>query len=245
MVSGVKVIKGGGRVKRPEHRPPWRANRSATPNDRLIMGAGASGGRAGQHSDNPYPYLIHAGIKTVMPSTPSDAKGLLTSAICENDPVAFFIPVRLSAMRGPVVEQRCPIPLAQGEVKRKGRDVTVVAVGHLVGEAVATAETLIKDNIDVEVWDPRSLLPLDRVGLVDTVKKTGRVILFDDSHRSCGYAAELSSIISETCFRYLKAPIKRISRGDITIPFSEAIEAEVLPNPSHLEQAIRAVLGEE
>jgi pyruvate dehydrogenase E1 component beta subunit len=135
--------------------------------------------------------------------------------------------------------------LAQGEVKRKGRDVTVVAVGHLVGEAVATAETLIKDNIDVEVWDPRSLLPLDRVGLVDTVKKTGRVILFDDSHRSCGYAAELSSIISETCFRYLKAPIKRITRGDITIPFSEAIEAEVLPNPSHLEQAIRAVLGEE
>ena len=211
----------------------------------LIMGAGASGGRAGQHSDNPYPYLIHAGIKTVMPSTPSDAKGLLASAICENDPVAFLIPVRLATMRGPVAERRYAIPLAQGEIKRKGRDISVVAVGHLVGDAMATAEVLIKENIDVEVWDPRSLLPLDRVGLAATVKKTGRVILFDDSHRSWGYAAELSSIISETCFRYLKAPIKRITRGDITIPFSKAIEAEVLPSSSHLEQAIRVLLAEE
>ncbi|MDE0809786.1 MAG: alpha-ketoacid dehydrogenase subunit beta, partial [Alphaproteobacteria bacterium] len=111
----------------------------------LIMGAGASGGRAGQHSDNPYPYLIHAGIKTVMPSTPSDAKGLLATAIREDDPVAFFVPVRLTAMRGPVAEKQYVIPLAQGEVKRKGRDVTVVAVGHLVGDAIAAAEELAKD----------------------------------------------------------------------------------------------------
>ena len=209
----------------------------------LIMGAGASGGRAGQHSDNPYPYLIHAGIKTVMPSTPSDAKGLLATALREDDPVAFFVPVRLTSMRGPVAERQYAIPLAQGEVKRKGRDVTVVAVGHLVGDAIATAEALTKDDIDVEVWDPRSLLPLDRAGLATTVQKTGRVVLFDDSHRSCGYAAELSSIIAENCFRDLKAPIKRVTRADVTIPFGQAIEAEVLPDPHRLERAIRAVVA--
>ncbi|NQV59303.1 MAG: alpha-ketoacid dehydrogenase subunit beta [Alphaproteobacteria bacterium] len=209
----------------------------------LIMGAGASGGRAGQHSDNPYPYLIHAGIKTVLPSTPSDAKGLLATAIREDDPVAFFVPVRLTAMRGPVAEKQYVIPLAQGEVKRQGRDVTVVAMGHLVGEAIASAEVLSQDGIDVEVWDPRSLLPLDRAGLAATVHKTGRVVLFDDTHRSCGYAAELSSIIAENCFRDLKAPIKRVTRADVTIPFGEAIEAEVLPDRRRLERAIRTVMA--
>ena len=144
-------------------------------------------------------------------------------------------------MRGPVAENPYVIPLAQGEVKRNGRDVTVVATGHLVGDAIATAEVLSKDGIDVEVWDPRSLLPLDRAGLAATVRKTGRVVLFDDSHRSCGYAAELSGIIAENCFRDLKAPIKRVTRADVTIPFGQAIEAEVLPDPARLEQAIRAV----
>jgi pyruvate/2-oxoglutarate/acetoin dehydrogenase E1 component len=209
----------------------------------LVMGAGASGGRAGQHSDNPYPYLIHAGIKTVMPSTPADAKGLLAAAIREDDPVAVFIPVRLTATRGPVPEEPYAIPLAQGEVRREGRDITVVAVGHLVSDALATAEALATEGIDIEVWDPRSLLPLDRAGLAETVAKTGRVVLFDDSHRSCGYAAELSSFIAENSFGDLKAPIKRVTRADVTIPFSAAIEAEVLPDRHRLEQAIRAVMA--
>lgn len=208
----------------------------------MVMGCGASGGRAGQHSDNPYPYLIHAGIKSVMPSSPADAKGLLTTAIREDDPVAFFVPVRLMAAHGPVQEEPYAIPLAQGEVKRAGTDVTVVAVGHLVGDAIATAEEMAASGIDAEVWDPRSLLPLDRAGLAASVAKTGRVVLFDDSHRSCGYAAELSSFIAENCFGDLKAPIKRITRADVTIPFGQNIEAEVLPDRQRLEQAIHAVL---
>lgn len=208
----------------------------------MVMGCGASGGRAGQHSDNHYPYLIHAGIKSVMPSTPADAKGLLTAALREDDPVAFFVPVRLMASSGPVAEAPYAIPLAQGDVKREGKDVTVVAVGHLVADAIATAEALAPEDIDVEVWDPRSLLPLDRAGLAETVAKTGRVVLFDDSHRSCGFAAELASIIAESSFGDLRAPIKRVTRADVTIPFGEAIEGEVLPDRRRLEAAIRTVI---
>ncbi|NKB58395.1 MAG: alpha-ketoacid dehydrogenase subunit beta [Alphaproteobacteria bacterium] len=209
----------------------------------MVMGCGASGGRAGQHSDNPYPYLIHAGIKSVMPSTPADAKGLLTTAVREDDPVAVFVPVRLMATKGSVAEEPYAIPLAQGEVKRTGKDVTVVAMGHLVAEALASAEALAADGIDAEIWDPRSLLPLDRAGLAASVAKTGRVVLFDDSHRSCGYAAELSSFIGETCFGDLKAPIKRVTRADVTIPFGQHIEDEVLPDRRRLEQAVHAVMA--
>lgn len=209
----------------------------------LVMGCGAAGGRAGQHSDNPYPYLIHAGIKSVMPATPADAKGLMIAAIREDDPVAMFVPVRLMGARGPVDEAADAIPLAQGTVRREGRHVTVVAVGHLVHDAMASAEALAAEGIEIEVWDPRSLLPLDRAGLAASVAKTGRAVLFDDSSRSCGFAAELASVIGETCFGDLKAPVKRVTRADVTIPFGEQLEMEVLPDPARLEAAVRSVMA--
>ncbi len=212
------------------------------PTTYMVMGCGASGGRAGQHSDNPYPYLIHAGIKSVMPSSPADAKGLLTTAIREDDPVAIFVPVRLMTSRGPVPEEAYAIPLAQGAIKREGHDVTVIATGHLVGDALALADILARQGLGIEVWDPRSLLPLDRAGLAASVAKTGRVVIFDDSHRSCGFAAEISSFIAENCFRELKAPIKRVTRADVTVPFGQHIEEEVLPDTRRLEQAIRIVM---
>lgn len=208
----------------------------------LVMGCGASGGRAGQHSDNPYPYLIHAGIKSVMPATPADAKGLTLAAIAEDDPVAIFVPVRLMGLTGAVAEAPDAIPLAQGTVRRPDRDVTVVAVGHLVHGALETAEALAEEGIEAEIWDPRSLLPLDRDGLTASVAKTGRAVLFDDSHRSCGFAAELAAVIAERCFGELKAPVKRVTRADVTIPFGRAIEDAVLPDRQRLEAAIRAVL---
>jgi pyruvate dehydrogenase E1 component beta subunit len=105
------------------------------------------------------------------------------------------------------------------------------------------AETLAADGIEVEVWDPRSLLPLDRAGLIQSVAKTSRAVLFDDSHRSCGFAAELSGVIAENCFNALKAPVKRVTRADVTIPFGQQIEDEVLPDLHRLEQAIRAVMA--
>ena len=208
----------------------------------LVMGCGAAGGRAGQHSDNPYPYLLHAGIKSVMASTPADAKGLLTAALREDDPVAFFGSVRLAGRSGPVEEESYALPLGQGAVRRSGRDATVVAVGCRVPEALAAADELAGEGIELEIWEPRSLLPLDKAGLCEAVRRTGRLVVFDDSARTCGFAAEVASLAAERCFP-LKAPIKRVTRSDLTLPFSIALEPEILPTRDKLKTAVRAVMA--
>ncbi len=207
----------------------------------IIVGAGAKGGMAGQHSDNPYPYILHGGMKTVIPSTPYDAKGLLVSAIRDDDPVAFFIPINIQGMKGNVPEEEYSIPLGKGEIKKEGKDITVVAVGHLVSIALEVAEKAEIEGRSVEVFDPRTLLPLDRELLKKSVSKTGRVIIFDDSNRTCGYAAEISAFISEECFKYLKAPIKRITRADVPVPFSRTLEEYVLPDEKKLFRAINNI----
>ena len=209
----------------------------------IVMASGARMGMAGQHSDNPYPFLLHAGLKVVCPATPHDVKGLTITAIRENDPVSVFAPAVLLGVRGPVSAEMYEIPLGIGEVKRTGSDVTVVAVGHLVNEALRVAETLAGEGIDIEVWDPRTLLPLDRDGMFASVRKTGRVVVFDDSNRMCGFAAEVASIIAERCAADLVAPVKRVTRADVPIPFSRALEAEVLPSREQLTSAIREILG--
>ena len=207
----------------------------------IIVGAGAKGGMAGQHSDNPYPYILHGGMKTVIPSTPYDAKGLLVSAIRDDDPVAFFLPINIQGMKGYVPEEEYSIPLGKGEIKKEGKDVTVVAVGHLVSIALEVAEKAETEGRSIEVFDPRTLLPLDRELLKKSVSKTGRVIIFDDSNRTCGYAAEISAFISEECFKYLKAPIKRITRADVPVPFSRTLEEYVLPDEKKLFRAINNI----
>jgi len=207
----------------------------------IIVGAGAKGGMAGQHSDNPYPYILHGGMKTVIPSTPYDAKGLLVSAIRDDDPVAFFIPINIQGMKGNVPEEEYSIPLGKGEIKKEGKDITVVAVGHLVSIALEVAEKAEAEGRSIEVFDPRTLLPLDKELLKKSVSKTGRVIIFDDSNRTCGYAAEISAFISEECFKYLKAPIKRITRADVPVPFSKTLEEYVLPDEKKLFRAINNI----
>ena len=207
----------------------------------LIVGAGAKGGMAGQHSDNPYPYILHGGMKTVIPSTPYDAKGLLVSAIRDDDPVAFFLPINIQGMKGYVPEEEYSIPLGKGEIKKEGKDITVVAVGHLVSIALEVAEKAETEGRSIEVFDPRTLLPLDKELLKKSVSKTGRVIIFDDSNRTCGYAAEISAFISEECFKYLKAPIKRITRADVPVPFSKTLEQYVLPDEKKLFRAINSI----
>ena len=207
----------------------------------IIVGAGAKGGMAGQHSDNPYPYILHGGMKTVIPSTPYDAKGLLVSAIRDDDPVAFFLPINIQGMKGSVPEEEYSIPLGKGEIKKEGKDITIVAVGHLVSIALEVAEKAETEGRSIEVFDPRTLLPLDRELLKKSVSKTGRVIIFDDSNRTCGYAAEISAFISEECFKYLKAPIKRITRADVPVPFSRTLEEYVLPDEKKLFRAINNI----
>ncbi|MBI3001919.1 MAG: alpha-ketoacid dehydrogenase subunit beta, partial [Deltaproteobacteria bacterium] len=209
-----------------------------------IVPAGARRGLAGQHSDHPYPLLIHMGMKVVMPSTPRDAKGLLTAAMREDDPVVVFAPVSLLGVKGPVPEEDYVIPLGKAEVKREGTDITVVAVGPLVQEALACAKTLASEGVSIEVVDPRSLLPLDRAMILGSVRKTGRVIIFDDSNRSCGFAAELSAVIAEEAWDALRGPIRRLTRADVPVPFSTPIETYVLPSRDRLLAGCRALLGE-
>ncbi|MER8439820.1 alpha-ketoacid dehydrogenase subunit beta [Mesorhizobium sp. M1312] len=207
-----------------------------------IMVSGTRGGNAGQHSDNPYPYLVHAGFKVVCPSTAYDAKGLMIQAIREQDPVVFIASAMSLPQKGEVPEEIYTVPLGKGQVRRPGTDVTVVAVGHLVPEALAVAESLFEQQgISVEVWDPRTLLPFDRDGLLESVRKTGRVVIYDDTNRSCGYASEVSAVLGEHAFSSLVAPIKRITRADIPMPYNPDLEAAVLPSPKQLDQAIRAV----
>jgi pyruvate/2-oxoglutarate/acetoin dehydrogenase E1 component len=209
----------------------------------LIAGSGARGGMAGQHSDNPYPYILHGGIKTVVPATPRDAKGLVVSAIRENDPVAVFLPVNSMRTRGEVPEEEYTVPLGKGELRRVGKDITVVAVGHMVDTAIGVAEKLESDGVSLEIFDPRSLLPLDRELLKQSVKKTGRVIVLDDSNRTCGFAAEIASFVSEECFEYLKAPVKRVTRADVPVPFSESLESCVLPDEKKLFSAVHKIMA--
>jgi len=208
----------------------------------LIAGAGAKGGMAGQHSDNPYPYILHGGIKTIIPSTPYDAKGLVISAIRDNDPVAVFLPINITGTKGEVPEDIYTIPLGQAEIKRHGEDITVVAVGHLVNVAIKAAEKLEQSGISIEVFDPRTLLPLDKKLLKESVSKTGRLLVIDDSNRMCGFAAEVSAFAAEECFEILKAPIVRVTRADVPVPFSRVMENYVLPDEEKLINAAKKML---
>ena len=209
----------------------------------FLMGAGAGGGRAGQHSDNPYTFLVHAGVKTVCPATPADAKGLMLAAIFEDDPVALVINANLLGTKGDVPAGAERAPLAKGTVRRAGTDVTVCAVGNLVPAALEAADRLAEDGIDVEVWDPRSLLPFDKEGLAASVARTGRLVVADDSARTCGFAAEVAGLVAERCFDSLRSPIKRVTRADVTVPYSTPIEHAMLPAAGEVEAAVRAVAG--
>jgi acetoin:2,6-dichlorophenolindophenol oxidoreductase subunit beta len=209
----------------------------------IVPSSGARGGTAGQHSDNPYSFLLHGGMKVVMPSCACDAKGLLVSAIRDDDPVAVFLPTRVTADKGPVPQEQYTIPLGSADIKRQGTDVTVVAAGHLVQTALSAANKLQEQGISIEVFDPRSLLPFDTQALKKSIAKTGRVVITDESPITCGFASFVSSIIAEDFFSYLKAPVKIVARADVPVPFSQPLEEYVLPNEEKLINAIKEIAG--
>ena len=208
----------------------------------LVTACGAIGSTSGQHSDNAYPYVLHGGMKVLLPSTPYDAKGLIISAIRDNDPVMVFLPQALLGMKGEVPEEPYTIPLGLGEIRNEGSDITVVATGHLVPIAIKVAKEFEKEGLSIEIFDPRTLLPLDVKMLQKSVNKTGKVIIFDDSNRTCGFAAEVSAILAEVCFESLKKPIIRITRADVPVPFSPPMEKFMLPNEEKLKNAIRKLI---
>lgn len=178
----------------------------------LLPAAGWRSGWGAQHSDEPYSLFAHYGVKTVVPATPSDAFGLFVSAIRDDDPVVVFAPIGSLAIRQDVAPgDLVPVPLGTGRVHREGRDVTVVAIGHLVYDALAVADQLA-DQVSIEVFDPRTLYPFDWDALAESLAKTGRLVVIDDSNRTCGMAAEILATATEEM--YLVAPPRRITRPD-------------------------------
>jgi len=207
----------------------------------LLPSSGSRPGWAGQHSDHPYSLFAHVGVKTVVPATPTDAYGLLLSAIRDDDPVILFAPSGAVAQREDVdYETLAPVPLGVARVHRPGTDVTVVAVGHLVHDAIAVADELAGE-ISVEVFDPRTLYPFDWPALAASLERTGRLVVIDDSNRSCGIGAEILATAAEEM--RLVAPPRRISRPDgAVLPFARALDLAVQPSREQLRGAIEAVV---
>jgi acetoin:2,6-dichlorophenolindophenol oxidoreductase subunit beta len=206
----------------------------------IVPGSGARRGLAAQHSDHPYSFFIHAGVKTVVPSTADDAYGLLISSIRDDDPVVFFAPAAVLGRRDEVMDSHV-VPLGQARIHREGRDVTLVAVGHLVHDGLRVAEALEAEGISVEVFDPRTLLPFDHESLATSVRKTGRLVILDDCYHTAGFAAEVAAFAAEHLSDSMRAPIRRVTRADVPIGFALPLELYALPSEARLAAAIRAV----
>lgn len=198
---------------------------------------------AAQHADRPYPQVMNVpGLKIVVPSTPADALGLLKSSIRDDDPVVFFEPLRLWSTKGTVPDGDHLVPLGQAAVCRPGADVTVVAIGDAVVAATRAADGLAGEGVDVEVVDPRTLVPLDKATILASVAKTGRLVIADPAHKTCGAAAEISAIVAEEGFGTLRAPIVRVVAPDVHPPFSQALEPMMYPTPDRIAAAVRTVV---
>jgi len=203
----------------------------------------ANGGGVGfgaQHSQSTEAWTAQIpGLKTVSPSGPSEAYGLLKSAIRDDDPVLFFEHKALYAAKEDVEPNGIPIPLGRSRIARVGDDVTVAALGAMVGKALEAAERLAADGIGVEVLDLRSLVPLDAVSVVDSVRRTGRFITVEESPRQFGWGGELVSIVADECFFELDAPVRRLAAPGIPLPATAWMERDVIPQAARVEAAIR------
>jgi len=187
-------------------------------------------------------YANFPGLKVVMPSTPADAKGLLKSAIRDDDPVIFIEQERMYGNKGEVPEDaEFTVPLGVADVKREGSDATIVARSLMVPIALKAAEELEKQGVSVEVVDPRTIRPLDIETIVNSVKKTNRVVVAEESHAFCGVGAEISAQITEHAFDYLDAPVKRISAADAPMPYAKNLEKLAIPDVERLIAAVREV----
>ncbi|WP_298786267.1 alpha-ketoacid dehydrogenase subunit beta [uncultured Marinococcus sp.] len=203
--------------------------------------SGSGTGAAAQHSQSLEAWVAHVpGLKVVQPSTASDAKGLLKAAIADPNPVIFYEHKLLYKTEEHVPEEAYTIPLGEADVKREGTDVTIVATAVMVHKALEAAEKLAEEGIDVEVIDPRTLVPLDEQTIVDSVKKTGRVIVVHEAVKRGGYGGEIASMIAESeAFDYLDAPIRRLGALPIPVPYNPALEKAMVPQVDDIMQAAR------
>jgi pyruvate dehydrogenase E1 component beta subunit len=210
----------------------------------VIRTQGGAGSCAGaQHSKSLEAWIAHIpGVRVAMPSTPFDAKGLLKSAIQDKKLTVVIEHKQLYNTRGPVPEEEYTIPFGKADVKRRGTDITVVATSRMVLEALSAAEMLSKDGIDIEVVDPRSLRPLDKKTILESVAHTHRAMVVHEAWRTGGFGAEIAAMISEEGFDYLDGPVTRLAGTDIPIPYSPALEPHVIPNAETIAAQIRKVL---
>lgn len=217
-------------------------------------------GRAAQHSQSLEAWFVHTpGLKVVMPSTPYDAKGLLKTAIRDDNPVIFFEHKLLygagsaggkaqtalgsiSSTFKPAPEEEYLIPFGIADVKRKGNDVTIVATSYMVHKSLKVADFLQSEGISIEVIDPRTLVPLDKNTIIKSVAKTGRLVIVSEDVLSCGITSEISSIVSEEAFSYLNAPIKRVAVKNTPIPFAPGCEKKAIPQEEDIIDAIKSIL---
>ena len=212
----------------------------------LVIRTHGGGGRgnAAQHSQNLEAWFLHVpGLKIAMPSTPADAKGLLASAIREDNPVLFIEHKLLYATKGTVPDGEHLVPLGEADVKRPGRDLTIVTISHMVQKALRAALRLAAQGIEAEVIDLRTLAPLDLGTVLRSVRKTNRVVIAHEACRRGGFGGELAAQIQEEAFDFLDAPIQRVGALDVPIPYSKPMEEYVIPDEERIVTAARRVLG--
>lgn len=213
----------------------------------VIRGPGSAAHQLGaQHSQSLESWFCHVpGLKVVAPATAQDAKGLLKSAIRDHNPVIFIEAQLLYGTKGEVPDGDYTIPLGVAEVKRQGRDVTIVAYSKMLLVALEAAEQLSREDIDVEVIDPRTLRPLDLPAIVNSVKKTGRLIVVEEGWRFCGLGAQIAESVYTAAFDYLDAPIVRVTGEDVPMPYSRPLEDAAIPDVPRVVAAVRSVCGTE
>jgi acetoin:2,6-dichlorophenolindophenol oxidoreductase subunit beta len=205
---------------------------------------GAGRGNAAQHSQSLEAWFCHIpGLKVVTPSTPADAKGLLKSAIRDDNPVIFLEHKALYFTRGAVPDGDVTVALGVADLKRVGRDITVVGVHTMVGKALQAADELAADGIELEIIDPRTLVPLDEEAIVESVKKTGRLIVTHEAYTRGGYGSEIISRVVEAAFDYLDAPPLRVCARDVPVPYSSVLETAALPQVGNVVAAARTLMN--
>ncbi len=205
---------------------------------------GAMGGAAAQHSETVYAqFLSVPGLKIVVPSGPADVKGLLKSAIRDDNPVIVFEHGGLGRLREEIPAGDYLVPLGKAAIKRPGESVTVIAIGAMVPKALKVADKLAKENISVEIVDPRTLIPLDEDTILASVEKTNRAVVVDEGHLRGGAATDLAAMIAEKGFDFLDGPVKRVTSLDVPIPFSPPLEKAAIADEARIEAAIRELMS--
>ena len=205
---------------------------------------GAGSGSASQHSQALYPLFTHIpGLKVVVPSSPYDAKGLLIQSIRDNDPVIFLENKKLYDESGEVPDGSYTIPFAEANFLREGKDVTLIAIGRMVGRAVEAANTLAKVGIECAVLDPRTLSPLDSDSIIESAERSGRVVIVDESYPRCGAAADIAALIAEEAFAVLKAPIVKVTPPHCPVPSAPELENAYIPSVARIEAAVHRVMA--